>query len=212
LEILHSHSNVVAQPSFDDPRYSGINPYALGFAMMQDIKRICTEPDEEDRAWFPAIAGTGDWRAILKDAWANYRDESFIKQFLSPKLIRDFKLFRFTDDTKDDHVTVREIHNERGYEEVRNALARSYEISAVEPDIQIVDVDLQGDRELVLRHGVRNDVPLAEKARDDVLAYVRQLWGYGARLEGVDLESGKTLYKSPAGKAADGDAAFDVTF
>jgi spore cortex formation protein SpoVR/YcgB (stage V sporulation) len=59
---------------------------------------------------------------------------------------------------------------------------------------------------------VRNDVPLAEKARDDVLAYVRQLWGYGARLEGVDLESGKTLYKSPAGKAADGDAAFDVTF
>jgi len=212
LEILHSHSNVVAQPSFDDPRYSGINPYALGFAMMQDIKRICTEPDEEDRAWFPAIAGTGDWRAILKDAWANYRDESFIKQFLSPKLIRDFKLFRFTDDTKDDHVTVREIHNERGYEEVRNALARSYEISAVEPDIQIVDVDLQGDRELVLRHGVRNDVPLADKARDDVLAYVRQLWGYGARLEGVDLESGKTLYTSPTAKAADGDAAFDMTF
>lgn len=32
-----------------DPRFSGINPYALGFAMMQDIERICTEPTAEDR-------------------------------------------------------------------------------------------------------------------------------------------------------------------
>ena len=31
LEILHNHSNVVFQPDFDDPRFSGINPYALGF-------------------------------------------------------------------------------------------------------------------------------------------------------------------------------------
>ena len=212
LEILHSHSNVVLQPDGDEPRWAGINPYALGFAMMQDIKRICTEPDEEDRAWFPAIAGTGDWRSVLKDAWANYRDESFIKQFLSPKLMRDFKLFRMTDDAKDDHVTVREIHNERGYEEVRNALARSYDVSTIEPDIQIVDVDLRGDRELILRHAVRDDVPLVEQTRDDVLAYVRQLWGYGARLEGVDVTSGKTLYASPATQSGDGEATFDMTF
>ncbi|MGB5252531.1 MAG: SpoVR family protein, partial [Sedimenticolaceae bacterium] len=41
LEVLQSHTNVVAQPSFDSPHYSGINPYALGFAMMRDIRRIC---------------------------------------------------------------------------------------------------------------------------------------------------------------------------
>ncbi len=34
MEFLHSHSSVIFQPEFDDPRYSGINPYALGFAMM----------------------------------------------------------------------------------------------------------------------------------------------------------------------------------
>jgi spore cortex formation protein SpoVR/YcgB (stage V sporulation) len=206
LEILHSHSNVVLQPDFDDPRFSGINPYALGFAMMQDIKRICCEPSDEDRAWFPDIAGSGDWRSVLKDAWVNYRDESFIKQFLSPKLMRDFKLFRMTDDAKDDHVTVRAIHNERGYEEVRNALARSYDVSTIEPDIQIVDVDLRGDRELVLRHGMRDGVPLVERAREDVLTCVRHLWGYGARLEGVDLESGKTLYTSPGAEGGDCEA------
>ncbi len=30
VEFLRSHTNVVFQPDFDDPRYSGINPYALG--------------------------------------------------------------------------------------------------------------------------------------------------------------------------------------
>ncbi len=60
LEFLQSHTNVVFQPDFDDPRFSGFNPYALGFAMMQDIERIVTNPDDEDREWFPDIAGTGD--------------------------------------------------------------------------------------------------------------------------------------------------------
>ena len=40
MEFLVSHTSVVAQPGFDSPYYSGINPYALGFAMMQDIRRI----------------------------------------------------------------------------------------------------------------------------------------------------------------------------
>ena len=60
LEFLHSHSSVVFQPGFDDPRFSGLNPYALGFAMMSDIQRICDRPTEEDQAWFPEIAGCRD--------------------------------------------------------------------------------------------------------------------------------------------------------
>lgn len=84
LEILHSHANVLTQFDFDDKRYSGINPYALGFAMMQDIQRICVAPTVEDREWFPEIAGREDWRAVLRDVWANYRDKSFVRQFLSP--------------------------------------------------------------------------------------------------------------------------------
>ena len=63
---------------------SGFNPYALGFAMMQDIERIVTNPDDEDREWFPDIAGTGDAMGVLRDVWANYRDESFISQFHEP--------------------------------------------------------------------------------------------------------------------------------
>jgi spore cortex formation protein SpoVR/YcgB (stage V sporulation) len=194
LEVLHSHSNVVFQPEFDDPRYSGINPYALGFAMMEDIKRICTDPTAEDEEWFPEIAGCGDWRGTLKDAWANYRDESFIKQFLSPRLIRKFKLFALSDDAQDNHYEVTSIHDERGYKQVRNALARSYDLGVIEPDIQVVDVDLKGDRHLQLRHFMRDDVPLSERSRDEVLLCVRRLWGYEVELVGVDRETGQEQY------------------
>ena len=194
LEILHNHSNVVFQPGFEDRRFSGINPYALGFAMMQDIVRICTEPTDEDRDWFPDIAGNNDWRATLKDIWANYRDESFILQYLSPHLIREFKLFLMSDKSSQRHISVDAIHNEQGYEKVRKALAASYDVSTMEPDIQIVDVDLRGDRELVLRHSVRDGVVLDEKTRVDVLDYVGRLWGYAVRLEGIDLATGRNPY------------------
>ena len=40
--------------------------------MMQDIERIVTEPSDEDRLWFPDIAGSGDTMGVLRDVWANY--------------------------------------------------------------------------------------------------------------------------------------------
>lgn len=205
LETLHSHSNVVFQPGFDDPRYSGINPYALGFAMMQDIKRICVEPSEEDRQWFPDIAGNGDWRGTLRHAWANYRDESFIQQFLSPRLMREFRLFQLTDDSEESHYEIARIHNDDGYAKLRKALMLSFDTGSVDPTIEVTDVDLRGDRQLVLQHKVRDAVPLDESQRKQVLAHVRRLWGYDVRLEGIDAKTGATLYDSVA-KAADAAA------
>ncbi len=202
LEFLHSHSNVLFQPDFDDPRYRGINPYALGFAMMEDIKRICTDPMAEDKAWFPEIAGKRDWRATLQDAWANYRDESFIQQFLSPKLIRKFRFFALDDDSKDSHYTVSSIHDEQGYRHLRRAIARAYDLGTIEPDIQVVDVDLRGDRHLKLQHNMRDGVPLDERSRDEVLGHIRLLWGYDVSLVGVDRDTAKQHYEATTMQAA----------
>ena len=194
LEILHSHCNVVFQPDFDDSRYSGINPYALGFAMMQDIKRICTDPDPEDHEWFPDIAGNGDWRDTLKTVWANYRDESFVSQFLSPRVIRQFKLFSFIDKSSDDFVRINAIHDEAGYRKVRANLAASYDITLNEPDIQIADVDLLGNRALVLRQAVSSGIEVDQSSSTEIIKHIRRLWGYDVSLDGIDKENGSTLF------------------
>ncbi len=178
LEFLHSHTNVVAQPSFDDRRYHGINPYALGFAMMKDIERICVNPETEDRQWFPEIAGNKDPMGTLKDVWANYRDESFVSQFLSPNIIRKLGLFLVTDDHKEKDLSVDAIHDERGYTRVRRALSRHYDVSRHDPDIQIVDVDLEGDRRLELRHQLVDGISLEEDDAERVLQHLANLWGY----------------------------------
>jgi stage V sporulation protein R len=195
LEILRSHSNVVFQPGFDDPRYSGINPYALGLDLMQDIQRISMKPTAEDRDWFPDIAGNGDWRETLLDAWANHRDESFIRQYLSPTLIRKWRLFVLADAANEPHYQVASIHNERGYEKIRSALADSYDVGVSRSDIQVVDLDLLGDRHLRLQHKVRDGIVLEESSRDATLRHIRKLWGYDVSLVGVDAETGAAVYE-----------------
>jgi spore cortex formation protein SpoVR/YcgB (stage V sporulation) len=130
MEFLASHTAVVFQPEFDDPRFSGFNPYALGFEMMCDIERMALHPSPEDRARLPDIAGCGDPMGALKSAWANYRDDSFINQFLSPHLIRKLRLFKLEDRAADDHYRISAIHDEQGYTEVRRALARLHRRTA----------------------------------------------------------------------------------
>lgn len=195
LEVLRNHSNVVFQPAFDDPRFSGINPYALGLDMMQDIQRIATAPTAEDRDWFPEFAGTGDWRATLLDAWANHRDESFIRQYLSPALIRKWRMFLLSDTAEESFYNVASIHNERGYEKIRAALAQSYDIGTNYSDIQIIDVDLLGQRHLRLQHKVTDGVALENDNCDATLRHIQTLWGYEVSLEGVDAQSGAALYE-----------------
>lgn len=197
MEFLHSHTNVVFQPDFDDPRFSGINPYALGFQMMQDIQRVCTDPTEEDRRWLPDIAGNGDPLGTLRHAWANYRDESFILQFLSPHLMRKMKLFSLLDDVEEDDYIVEAIHNESGYHAVRRALATQYNVALAEPDVQVIDADLAGDRKLVLHHRVTEGVLLDDKDAKAVLQHIANLWGYTVKLVEVDSVSDVELREHP---------------
>jgi spore cortex formation protein SpoVR/YcgB (stage V sporulation) len=192
LEFIHSHSSVILQPAFDDRRFSGVNPYALGFAMCCDIERICTKPTDEDREWMPDIAGKGDPYGVLRSVWANYRDESFISQYLSPALMREFGLFRVVDDEDEDEMEVAAIHDERGYRKVRSALSKHYDIAYRDPDIQIVDVDLAGDRKLILQHRVMDGLMLEENDAQKVLQHVADLWGYDVKLIEAD-DAGEEL-------------------
>src|SRR5262249_24061921 len=125
----------------------------------------------------------GDYMTALKDAWANYRDESFIQQYLSPKLIRDFRLFSLFDKAGNAAYSVSAIHNEGGYRAVRSALAKQFDIGIAEPNIQVTGADLKGNRTLFLRHRMNRGVPLHHATKELVLAHVERLWGHDVVLE-----------------------------
>ncbi len=184
MEFLQSHTNVVFQPPFHSRMYSGINPYALGFAMFSDIRRMCEHPTEEDRQWFPEIAGS-DWVKTLDFAMRNFKDESFIAQYLSPRLIRDFKLFAVLDDDQREKLEITAIHDEAGYRRVRQLLADHYNLGNREPNIQVWNVDVYGDRSLTLRHFMHNRRPLGEST-PEMLRHIARLWGYTVKMESAD--------------------------
>lgn len=186
LEILQSHTNVIMQPEYNSPYYSGINPYTLGYNMMQDIKRICENPTPEDKEWFPYLANS-DWQKSLDETMRNYKDESFISQFLSPKMIRDLKLFEIVDDDRQADLLVEAIHDDSGYRRIRESLSRQYNLSYLEPDIQVYSVDVKGDRALTLRHFQHNRIPLHENA-GEILKHLYTLWKFPIKLETVDPE------------------------
>ena len=184
MEFLQSHTHVVYQPPYNSRIYSGINPYALGFNMFRDLRRICEEPTEEDRRWFPEIAGS-NWVETLDFAMRNFKDESFIAQYLSPRLIRELKLFAVLDDDHDDKLEITAIHDDAGYSKIRQLLADQFDLGNREPNIQAWNVDVYGDRSLTLRHDMHNRRPLGEST-PEMLRHIARLWGYDVRIESVD--------------------------
>ncbi|NRD73855.1 SpoVR family protein [Shewanella sp. VB17] len=191
MEFLQNHTNVVAQPNYNSPYYSGINPYALGFNMFVDIRRICEEPTQEDKHWFPDIAGS-NWLETLHFAMQNFKDESFISQYLSPNIIRQFKLFGILDDDKKNYLSVSAIHDEQGYKDIRQMLSQQYNLSNLEPNIQVQSVDVKGDRSLTLRYVPTNRVPLS-KSRHEVVKHLHRLWGFDVKLEELNDEGELTI-------------------
>ncbi|TDP85698.1 stage V sporulation protein R [Aquabacterium commune] len=195
IEWLQSHTNVVYQPPVGHRAYSGLNPYALGFAMYTDLKRICEKPTPEDRAWFPDFAGCAEgkppedlaWLPTLDYAMRNFKDESFIGQYLSPKVMRDFRLFAIRDDEKEKAYEVSAIHDDAGYRALRESLSHQYDLGSREPNIQVWSVNLRGDRSLTLRHTQHNDRPLHDATRE-VLKHVARLWGFPVHMESINGE------------------------
>lgn len=180
LEWMLSHANVVYQPTYDQKHYSGFNPYALGFTILQDVQRMCVNPTEEDRRWFPHLQGQ-DWRAVIRSASTEYRDDAFIQQWMSPRVARHFKLFSVRDHEDEQQLQVSAVSDEHSFEQLRTDLAQQYDLNHRTPRIQVVKADLQGDRQLVLEH-----VNVHKHELDDhtelLIKHVHRLWGYAVKL------------------------------
>jgi len=181
-EFYHHHSSVIYQPEFDSKYYSGLNPYTLGFNIFNDLKRMALNPTDEDREWFPDIAGNPNWQETFRYIVENFKDETFILQYLSPKVIRDMKLFEVDDREENNYYEISSIHNESGYKKIRKSLSESYNRSRYIPDVQVFDVDIYGDRTLTLSYTPINKKDINLHDIDKVLEHVRYLWGFPVRI------------------------------
>ena len=182
LEFMHHHSNVIYQPDFDSKYYAGINPYTLGFAIFSDLKRMSISPTEEDFKWFPSIAGKMSWQETFRSIVENYKDETFVLQFLSPTVIRDLHLFEIHDEINKDHVLISHIHDELGYKAIRKSLSEWYNRARYVPDIQVLDVCVYGDRCLTLDYTSLDEKEILISQAKNVIDYVRFLWGFPVKL------------------------------
>lgn len=173
LEFLQSHTGVVYQPP-----YSEWNVYALGFAMMMDIKRICENPDDEDKYWNPDICNT-DWKTTMKNIVSLYRDESFVLQFLGPKVIRHFKMFSLHDKKSDNFLTVNHIHLEEDVLAIRQAVSESFSLSHRIPHVEVQYADWYGQQVLMLNSFVSKGRTLdgTSDASRNVVSAIQRLWG-----------------------------------
>lgn len=187
LEALDNHASVVLQREYHERGYHGINVYSLGFAIFRDIERICTRPTDEDKLWFPDWAGNGKPFETIMFAVKNFKDDSFLLQFLSPKVIRDYRLFHVVDDDRNElYYDVGGIHDRDGYKEVRETLARNYSLAQKLPDVQITRVNRWTDRSMELLHKTSNRRPLVQIDAIETLAKIKELWGYDATLRSVN--------------------------
>lgn len=180
LEFFQSHAGVVWQ----HPKNTQVNPYALGWAMFKEIKRVAMEPTEDDRAWFGGQqwVGCGDWLKTVKWAMQNFKDESFIQQFLTPKIIEQFSFFTLLDDERNDEYVIEAIHNDAGYRTVRDTLANSRNLSSYIPELQVVDVRKNTDRALVIKHAMVDGRPLDQESTLSVMKHLEYLWGFPVEL------------------------------
>ena len=182
MEFYHNHSNVIFQPGFDSKFYSGLNPYTLGFNILNDLKRMSLNPTEEDKEWFPEIAGNKDWPETFRYIIENFKDETFVLQYLSPKVIRDMKLFEVTDNEESRFYRITSIHNKQGYKDVRKSLSETYNRSTYIPDIQVYDVNVTGDRTLTLNYTCVDEKRINTGDVDTVINNISLLWGFPVTL------------------------------
>jgi len=163
------HAGVLA------PQRMRINPYHLGYSILQDIERRWDNPTEEERVKQGREPGQG--RAKLLEVRETESDISLLRNYLTKQLVEDLDLYLYRKEG-DEWVIV-----EKKWEKVRDGIIASL-ANFGSPYITIDDADYNGNTELLMRHhyeGQQLDLPYAEKT----LEYVHTIWGRPVHLETV---------------------------
>jgi stage V sporulation protein R len=180
LEFAELHAGVVS------PHKGQLNPYYLGYKILEDIERRWDNPSAEERERFGRAGGEG--RAKIFEVRELESDVSFLRNYLTEELCEELDLFVY-ELVDEEEWTV----TEKRWERVRDRLVSNMTNFGF-PYIVVADGDYNGNRELYLKHlyeGSELDLDYARR----VLEHVHTLWGRPVHLEtSVDDEPARLHY------------------
>jgi len=126
----------------------------------------------------PDIAGSGDRKwPCMSNNWANYREESFISQFLSPRLIRRCGCSIADDPEEKRPASVRASMMNAATVGFRRRMARSTTSGNRSQHTKSSMLILPANRPLMLRHAVVKGAQTQRSTRR-VLQTSPDLWSY----------------------------------
>lgn len=169
IEFAQLHSGVLS------PSRTSLNPYYLGFKMLEDIERRWDNPTPEERDRLGRKPGMGMKKLFEVREMEN--DVSFLRNYLTQDLVKDLDLYLYKKEG-DEWVIA-----EKNWEKVRDGIVASMN-NFGSPYLVVENGDFRGNRELYLTHvfeGQELDMNYAEKT----LQYVYLLWGRPVHLETI---------------------------
>jgi stage V sporulation protein R len=170
VEFAELHAGVVS------PHKGQLNPYYLGYKILEDIERRWDDPTAEEREKFGRAGGGG--RAKLFEVRETENDVSLLRNYLTEELCEELDLFVY-ELVDEEEWTV----TEKRWERVRDQLVSNMTNFGF-PYIVVADGDYDGNRELYLKHqyeGAELDTAYARR----VLEHIHTLWGRPVHLETV---------------------------
>ncbi|MFL5692389.1 MAG: SpoVR family protein [Ktedonobacteraceae bacterium] len=169
IEFAQLHSSVLS------PSPTSLNPYYLGFKMLEDIERRWDSPTTEEQEKFGRKPGMG--RQKIFEVREMENDVSFLRNYLTEDLIKDLDLYIYKKEG-DEWVIA-----EKNWEKVRDGIVASMTNFGY-PYLVIENGDYRGNRELYIKHlfeGQELDLIYAERT----LQHVYNMWGRPVHLETV---------------------------
>ena len=169
IEFAQLHSSVLS------PSRTSLNPYYLGFKMLEDIERRWDSPTTEEQEKFGRKPGMG--RQKMFEVRELDNDVSFLRNYLTEDLVKDLDLYLYKKEG-DEWVIV-----EKNWEKVRDGIVASLTNFGY-PYLVIENGDYRGNRELYIKHlfeGQELDLVYAEKT----LQHVYTMWSRPVHLETV---------------------------
>ncbi len=172
LEFLVRHNQVVR------PIPGQLNPYHIGLRVWEDIERRGDHPTAEERATLPP-GKTG--RALLFETREVDRDVSFLRRWLTERMMRDLDLFEA--EPKGEDLVISHVSDPDGWRQVKDTLLKSVGMGGV-PVIRVEDADFGGNRTMLLGHA-HDGRDLQLEYAERTLSFVYRLWGREVVLESV---------------------------